>query len=116
MILRNGDKSSVCVESVGEEESVWESVWDFKLSETRVLKTNFGAFMNDLPKAVHHFTDKQYILEREKEKPSKSMEISKMACGWNSVWTEIGTKNQRDPERVYRKEKYLAEIETSLRG
>ncbi|GBM14040.1 hypothetical protein AVEN_209935-1 [Araneus ventricosus] len=24
-----------------------------------------------------------------------------MACGgWNSVWTEIGTKNQRDPERA----------------
>ncbi|GBN42615.1 hypothetical protein AVEN_91878-1 [Araneus ventricosus] len=35
-----------------------------------------------------------------RKKPSKSMEIGQMACGGsNSVWTEIGTKNQRDPER-----------------
>ncbi|GBN26129.1 hypothetical protein AVEN_265410-1 [Araneus ventricosus] len=34
------------------------------------------------------------------KKPSKSMEISQRACyGWNSVWTEIGEKNQRNPER-----------------
>ncbi|GBN90527.1 hypothetical protein AVEN_187412-1, partial [Araneus ventricosus] len=32
-----------------------------------------------------------------------------MACGgWNSTWTDIGTKNQRDPQRGYRKEQCLA--------
>ncbi|GBM16244.1 hypothetical protein AVEN_195358-1 [Araneus ventricosus] len=48
-------------------------------------------------KPAIHFTD--YNLEREKEKRSKSMEMSQTACGgWNFVWTEIGTKNQKNPE------------------
>ncbi|GBN57787.1 hypothetical protein AVEN_114142-1 [Araneus ventricosus] len=56
-------------------------------------------FQQTIKQAIH-FTDKLYTLEREKEKRYKSMEMSQTACrGWNSVWTEIGTKNQIDPER-----------------
>ncbi|GBN87151.1 hypothetical protein AVEN_162155-1 [Araneus ventricosus] len=110
MILRKGDKTSVCVESVGEEEMCRSLSGTF---ETRVLKTNFGAFVNDLPKSGQSFS---IFWNARRKKSSKSMEISKMACGWNSVWTEIGKKNQRDPERGWRKEKYLADIEASLRG
>ncbi|GBM30990.1 hypothetical protein AVEN_69231-1 [Araneus ventricosus] len=50
MIHRDGDKSPVCV--CGEHwggESAWESVWNFELFQTRCLKTNFGASVNDMP-------------------------------------------------------------------
>ncbi|GBN90558.1 hypothetical protein AVEN_272269-1 [Araneus ventricosus] len=51
MILRDGYKSSarVCVESVGEEENGWKSVWDFEPSQIMVVKANIGASVNDLP-------------------------------------------------------------------
>ncbi|GBM37375.1 hypothetical protein AVEN_48148-1 [Araneus ventricosus] len=69
---------------------------EIKLNKFHVVRT-----VSDLRiKPAIHFADKLDILEREKERPSKSMEIRRMACGgWNSVRTEIGTKNQRDPER-----------------
>ncbi|GBN54164.1 hypothetical protein AVEN_97692-1 [Araneus ventricosus] len=52
-------------------------------------------------KPAIHFTDKLDILEREKE---KAIEIygnqPNGFGGWNSVWTEIGTKNRRDPKEA----------------
>ncbi|GBM60433.1 hypothetical protein AVEN_784-1 [Araneus ventricosus] len=41
-----------------------------------------------------------YFGMREIKADKKSMEMIQTAChDWNSVWTEIGTKNQRHPER-----------------